>query len=201
MLFRSFGTPTLLTLIVSLATGREEWTRNPWLVSLAVSGSLIVIPALYVRRRHPLVLVVATAVGILFVTPVFESLNLIPSTVALYGMAVYVSARAAFVAFGALSAVRILAGLITLGGDVGASLAVSTVSVFLMVIATLAGISVGNRKRYVEALLDRAAQLGRERDQQALLSAASERARIAREMHDIVAHSLTVMVEIGRAHV
>ena len=44
---------------------------------------------------------------------------------------------------------------------------------------------------------DRAARLERERDQQAQLAAAAERARIAREMHDIVAHNLSVMIALA----
>jgi signal transduction histidine kinase len=45
-----------------------------------------------------------------------------------------------------------------------------------------------------EALRERAARIEREREQQAELAAAAERARIAREMHDVVAHGLSVMV-------
>ncbi|QDP95927.1 sensor histidine kinase [Microlunatus elymi] len=44
------------------------------------------------------------------------------------------------------------------------------------------------------ALADRAAQLEREQEQQALIAAAAERARIAREMHDVIAHALSVMI-------
>lgn len=44
------------------------------------------------------------------------------------------------------------------------------------------------------ALRDRAAQLELERDQQATIAAGAERARIAREMHDVVAHSLSVII-------
>jgi len=45
----------------------------------------------------------------------------------------------------------------------------------------------------------RAERLERERDQQGALATAAERTRIAREMHDIVAHNLTVMVTLSEA--
>ena len=46
-------------------------------------------------------------------------------------------------------------------------------------------------------LQERANRLERERDQQAQIAAAAERTRIAREMHDIVAHSLSVMITLA----
>ena len=51
-----------------------------------------------------------------------------------------------------------------------------------------------SREETLAALRDRADRLERERDQQRQLAAADERARIAREMHDIVAHSLSVVI-------
>ncbi|UPK74700.1 histidine kinase [Nocardioidaceae bacterium SCSIO 66511] len=50
------------------------------------------------------------------------------------------------------------------------------------------------RRAYVAGLEDRAVQLEREAEQRAQIAAAAERARIAREMHDVVAHSLSVIV-------
>src|SRR5699024_114788 len=50
------------------------------------------------------------------------------------------------------------------------------------------------RLEQIETLAERAARLERERDQQSQIAAAAERARIAREMHDIVAHSLSVII-------
>jgi signal transduction histidine kinase len=66
-----------------------------------------------------------------------------------------------------------------------------------LLIGLAIGITVGNRRRYLGALIDRARQLARERDQQALLAAVAERARIARDMHDVVSHSLTVMITLA----
>jgi len=72
--------------------------------------------------------------------------------------------------------------------------------VFLGGLATAAavlGVNVQTRRAYLASVEERAAQLERERDQQGQLAAAAERARIAREMHDIVAHNLSVMVALA----
>jgi signal transduction histidine kinase len=67
----------------------------------------------------------------------------------------------------------------------------------LVVAGLLLGISVRHRRNSLSALTQRAEQLERERDQQATIAAAAERTRIAREMHDVVAHSLSVMVTLS----
>ena len=51
-----------------------------------------------------------------------------------------------------------------------------------------------NRRLYVATLEERAATLERELDHLARIAAADERAAIARELHDVVAHSLSVMI-------
>jgi signal transduction histidine kinase len=61
------------------------------------------------------------------------------------------------------------------------------------------GLYSATRLDYLAELRDRAARLERERDAQGALAAAAERARIARELHDIVAHHLTVMVTLSDA--
>jgi signal transduction histidine kinase len=55
----------------------------------------------------------------------------------------------------------------------------------------------GTRRRYIDALLERNRLLRIQRDQRAELAVAAERNRIAREMHDIVSHSLAVMVTLS----
>ncbi|MFF4616728.1 sensor histidine kinase [Nonomuraea jabiensis] len=58
----------------------------------------------------------------------------------------------------------------------------------------LTGLYASTRRRYLEGLEERAERAERERDQQARMAAAAERARIARELHDVVAHNVSVMV-------
>ncbi|WP_199424869.1 sensor histidine kinase [Actinotalea solisilvae] len=81
------------------------------------------------------------------------------------------------------------------GGQVWAYHAASVVLPALLAVAI--GTSVRNRRLHVADLVDRANALARDRDQQAQLARAAERARIAREMHDVVAHSLTAMIALG----
>ncbi|MEV7079551.1 histidine kinase [Streptomyces sp. NPDC093516] len=64
-------------------------------------------------------------------------------------------------------------------------------------VAALIGVTVRTRRNHTEALEDRARRLERERDQQAQLATAAERARIAREMHDIIGHNLSVITGLA----
>ncbi|MFZ3558879.1 sensor histidine kinase [Streptomyces sp. BH055] len=64
-------------------------------------------------------------------------------------------------------------------------------------LVALAGIAVRSRQDYTQALVERARQLEVERDQQTQLAAAAERARIAREMHDIIGHNLSVITGLA----
>ncbi|MEU7471457.1 histidine kinase [Streptomyces sp. NPDC044984] len=64
-------------------------------------------------------------------------------------------------------------------------------------VAALIGVTVRTRRNYTVALEDRARRLEIERDQQAQLAAAAERARIAREMHDIIGHNLSVITGLA----
>jgi signal transduction histidine kinase len=61
-------------------------------------------------------------------------------------------------------------------------------------LAWVLGDSMRYRRAYYASLEDRAARLERERDAQARIAAVAERARIARELHDVIAHNVSVMV-------
>ena len=68
----------------------------------------------------------------------------------------------------------------------------------LFAIAWLAGYALRERAVQAEIAELRAAQAERERDAATRIAVAEERARIARELHDIVAHAMSVMVlQIG----
>jgi signal transduction histidine kinase len=62
------------------------------------------------------------------------------------------------------------------------------------VVAWVAGYALRERAEQAEAAEERAAQAEREREAAARVAVAEERARIARELHDIVAHAVSVMV-------
>jgi signal transduction histidine kinase len=67
----------------------------------------------------------------------------------------------------------------------------------LTLIALAIGTSVRNRRQHIAELVERANALARDREQQAELARVTERSRIAREMHDVVAHSLSVMIALA----
>jgi len=67
----------------------------------------------------------------------------------------------------------------------------------LVAAAFFLGTSVRARREHLASVEDRAVRLEREREQQNRLVATAERARIAREMHDIVAHSLSIMITLA----
>ena len=78
-------------------------------------------------------------------------------------------------------------------------MSLDTVVLLVMVImwAWTWGTLVRVRRAYTDGLQERARYLEQEREAQARIAAARERARIARELHDIIAHSLGVMVVVA----
>lgn len=77
-----------------------------------------------------------------------------------------------------------LAGATLIGGFAGA----------VALVSWLAGHLAGRRRRELDAISERNQLLVRERDQEARLAADAERMRIAREMHDVISHSMSVMI-------
>lgn len=192
---------TALSLLPAATFGRDQ--PVPFGVLLSAVAPVLVVAAcvsLLWRRRRPLIPFVASfvveAIFLFAELPVGTPLILVTG----YSLAVYRSSRLAWAGLGiAVGCLAAFAGVLTLIGATTLQIAVNTTvsSVVLGLIGTLIGVNVGGRKRYLDAVIDRSRQLLVERDQQAQLAAAAERARIAREMHDIVSHSLTVIVALS----
>ena len=115
--------------------------------------------------------------------------------IALYSVAAYRERRLAVLALAVLE-VGVVIAVVTWAPAEGSVVAI----VFLSGMATAAfalGRNTRTRKAYLSALEDRARRAEHERDQQVELAAATERTRIAREMHDVVAHNLSVMIALS----
>jgi signal transduction histidine kinase len=114
--------------------------------------------------------------------------------IALYTVAAHVSIRRTLAAVGVMEfgAVLVAASWSYANGALRVFVFVSG----MVTAATVLGINTRTRRAYLESLEERARRLEVERDQQAQIAAAAERALIAREVHDVVTHSLSVMVAL-----
>ncbi|MEV1085055.1 histidine kinase [Streptomyces sp. NPDC050211] len=84
------------------------------------------------------------------------------------------------------------------GRDIGLQAPVVAIIQSALVAAVAAAGLVGRVvNAYIRALHERALRLEVERDQRVRLAAAAERARVAREMHDILGHTLAVIVGLA----
>lgn len=190
--------------IATLVSGFDPKAPAPAIVVAQLVAVAIAATAIMFRRHRPWLTMVVAWVVALLVHPLGNT-DTLPILFGLYAVAVYRSTRAVWVAFGGSSVVVVVSSFMAVwisgshsvapfGADAPAA---SSQFIILMLVATLIGITVGNRKRYLHALIDRAHDLAQQRDQQAELATAHERSRIAREMHDIVSHSLTVMITLA----
>ncbi|MFD3791007.1 sensor histidine kinase [Streptomyces cyaneofuscatus] len=80
------------------------------------------------------------------------------------------------------------------GGSWPQQIFVTVIMTVPFVLAWVMGDSLRTRRAYFNQLEERAARLEREREAQSKVAVAAERARIARELHDVVAHNVSVMV-------
>ena len=121
---------------------------------------------------------------------------LFPVTLAVSLYTVAAMMRRAVALAAAVLVVGVMLLVVAQDGTLNWALAVSDTAGYAAAVVVV-GLYVGTRRAYLAALRDRARQLERERDQSSALAAAQERARIAREMHDSVAHHLTVIVALS----
>ena len=166
---------------------------TPW---FGVPAIAVLVSPLFARRRFPFAAPVAfwlLAVGISFVDG--ELVTFVTSLFAI-GMA------ASFLLGSQRAAVQAQTGLAVAVGCAAVVVydkPAHTVSELVFIpllfgICWLAGFAVRERAEQAQAAEARAAQAERERDAATRIAVAEERTRIARELHDIVAHAVSVMV-------
>ena len=182
------ATALLVPMVVSVPVGRGV-PRG----MLALGGALVLVHTvpLAARRRFPgtvLALCVASALAFaaLFMMPVFLGPAIL---VAVYSVAAYgdrwVSLAGLVVAELGLGAVQLTPGRFER----------SSLLLFLGVIAVawVLGHFVGDRQVYAARLEERTAELEQAREELARRAVVEERLRLARELHDVVAHAMSVI--------
>ncbi|MEE6281324.1 sensor histidine kinase [Georgenia sunbinii] len=201
--------PAIATIIWSVAGQGNPLAAV--VLALVAGGALL-------RRRHEPVLVLGLVTAALLVALLVlgDAVGIeIASVLALYAVAAF---RRPAVAWGSLVVVNLLyvAGyaqwatnhgqtVVTTGPDTDAIeltatqalLVTGSTQLALSVIALALGAAARGRRLHVASLVERTAQLALERDQREQIALVAERNRIAREMHDVVAHSLSVMVALS----
>ncbi len=153
------------------------------------------------RRTHPVgAFAFAATLGafqiLANIQPVVSDVSIV---ILLYALAAYSTRRNSVVGL-AVSLLGSAAEVARLGAPRPAISTPDWLAILLVIfagptlIAWVLGDSARYRRAYYASLEERAERLERERDANVKIAAAAERARIARELHDVVAHNVSVMV-------
>jgi signal transduction histidine kinase len=181
----------VIGVVTEFAPSEVEGRHDPngLSVLLALAGTL---PLIWRRSRPAAVFAVIAAAATVHALMLFPGGGpFFGLLLALYALAAYGSPVAARLGLGCLLVIQPL--IIARDPDVN-GVAQVLVGAGFMVAAWVFGDSRRVRRLHLETVEDRAARLERERDEQARIAVREERTRIAREMHDIVAHNVSVMV-------
>jgi signal transduction histidine kinase len=175
--------------------------------SLNVAFVLLQTVPLVVRRRLPFT-VFAVGAGSLAVQGILElyspTFAFLAVNLALYSLAAYGDRRLAILGatvWAFLLTLRLAQLIVTTWPHVAIADLYDVVDDYVLLAAAwILGAGVRQRRLQAAELEDRAARLEREREEKARQAATQERLRIARELHDVVAHSLSVIgVQAGAA--
>lgn len=146
--------------------------------------ALLAAAAAMVRRRHPLFLMFVSLVGWVTVSAI------VVVVFALYALGAFEADKWRVMASTAITLVLVGFPYWRHGGF-DETVPISTA---LCLVPTLLGLWTATRHKLVTNLRDRAARLEREQDLRADQARAEERTRIAHEMHDLVAHRVSLIV-------
>jgi signal transduction histidine kinase len=150
-------------------------------------GLAQVVP-LVVRRRYPRVVLGVITLAWIAQVAFVSALPPVPTVLAVYTVGANLARTEGLQAAAAATAATTLAAL-----GVGEYDRTVTYLVALAA-AWVVGDNLGTRRAYTRALEERAERLEREREAEAARARAEEQARIARELHDVIAHNVSVMV-------
>jgi signal transduction histidine kinase len=182
--------------VLLLVVASSSSLMRPELAS--VLGVVLLVPLAW-RRRQPVWAAGVVVVGCLAELVVLPPGQFLPANVAapamVYALAAYAPrwASRAGLAIGLVGAA--LASLFYFGTGGAFEFVVAATAVGVLVVAAWAlGDLRRARLQQMAGLEERARLLELEREQEMQLAASTERARIAREMHDVVAHSLSVVI-------
>ncbi len=188
----------------ALLAGAVLAVSTLWLVTSAFSGpriavlqAALILPLVWRRRSPSLVFCLMAALALVQWSFDYRMLGDAALLIALYTVAVHESRVRTMVATALLEVGALMAA--TRWHPAGTAPRSFVFLTATVVAALFAGLTVRSGSEYMAWLAEKAARLELERDQQAAIGAARERARIAREMHDIVAHSLSVVITLADA--
>lgn len=167
----------------------------------ALGVALVAVPALLTvfRRRYPVpALAVATVLGMTYWVLDYEGAGaFIAIMVLLYSSAVYSAERRTstqvLVVFTIVLLAVLIAGYVS-PDEEEVSLGVIVFNLVMFQFAWLAGDAVRNRRAEMQRLQEQMLQAAAERKTLTERAVDAERSRIARELHDIVAHAMSVIV-------
>lgn len=161
--------------------------------AIGVALTLLSTLPIALRRRGPLAVLTVTGVANISanVFGYHTGLSGLGVLVALYSVAAHADRRDSVIAAGiTVAGITVAIAMAPTGVPAAAFVG----NYVLFAIAWVVGDSLRNRRAYVAALEERAEHLERSRAEESRAAVATERARIARELHDVVAHSMSVMV-------
>jgi signal transduction histidine kinase len=184
----------VLAVVLALLIGVGAMVRAPadGTTAEVVGWGLFAAAALplVLRRRNPYVCLaltlVATLAGYSLAAPFPPAV--LPAAVALYSVGIVVGGRRILFVAGGVLAIAIALALLSRGE---ADLVEALVFSVAWVVGALAlGFAVANRRAYVEQIRQRAIQAEKTKEEEAQRRVDEERLRIARDVHDGVAHAL-----------
>lgn len=177
---------------LSDATDQTGWAGRGTPPAVIVVAGLVVVPVLWWRRRAPALVCLLVAAHAVIVTGLLGSRPLVAVLVALYTAAVWCSRRWAWLCLAAVLAAHAVAVGYEASFAGPAGLAIVAVALFY----GLVDISTWSAGRWGASFSARSNARKLEESRAALAASAvdAERLRIAHELHDTVAHAITVMV-------